>query len=258
KDDIENAINIKSDSIEKLVPIIVDNINGTIGAVMYPVFSRKQGDKVALKSMLRRSIKISSYLVFPMMMGMIICAEPIVRLVLGVQWLPCVPFLQGWCMCYALMPVHTANLQVYNALGRSDIFLYLEIIKKVLGVATLLITLPFGLEWMMFGRICNTLLAGVINAFPNIFIIKYKFSEQLLDLLPSFLITLTMGGMVYFCKFIPIHYLGILAIQVLMGMAIYIVLSVIFRLESFKYILDIIKKQLGKRKLGKGVTEDKK
>ena len=228
--------------------LVVDNVNGSIASVMYPVFSRLQGDKPALKSAVRRSIRISSYMVFPLMMGLAMCAEPVVRLVLGDKWMACVPFLQGWCFCYALMPVHVTNLQVYNALGRSDVFLALEIVKKVIGVSVLFVTLPFGLEWMMFGKMCTSIVSGFINAAPNVKILGYKVSEQLMDFLPSVCLSIVMGGFVFGVSFIPMHYIGVLVVQVLVGVIVYVGLSALFKLESFKYIVSNIKVVISKLK----------
>ena len=117
--------------------------------------------------MMRRAIsQVLSDL--PMMIGMAVVAEPLVRVVLTDKWLPAVPFLQVFCMSYALMPIHTANLQAINALGRSDIFLKLEIVKKITGLIILAISLPFGVYAIAMGQV----LSGIISTFINAFRIK--------------------------------------------------------------------------------------
>ena len=221
--------------------LIVDNINGSIGAVMYPVYATLQDDLPKLKSAVRRSIKTSAYLVFPLMAGLAVCAEPVVQLLLGDKWIFCVPFLQGWCFAYALMPIHTSNLQVYNALGRSDIFLILEIVKKVVGISFLFATLYFGLEWMMLGVMLSGISSGIINAAPNIKILKYSVKEQIFDLLPAAILSVFMGAVVFGVSYIPINYIGLLVIQVIVGMIIYTGLSWIFKIEAFNYLRSIIK-----------------
>lgn len=110
--------------------IIVSNINGSIQSVMLPVLSEEQDDKQRVKSMVRRSIVTSSFIVFPLMVGLAVIAESLVKIVLTDKWLPCVPFLRIFCFSYALWPIHTANIQAINALGRSEIILKLELIKK--------------------------------------------------------------------------------------------------------------------------------
>lgn len=228
--------------------LIVNNINGSINSVMYPVYSLKQNNLADLKSTVRRAMKTSSFVVFPMMVGLAVCAEPLVRLLLTDKWLFCVPFLQAWCIVYAFMPLHTTNLNVYNALGRSDIFLWLEIIKKIIGIITLFATLPFGLGWMMFGKILTSILGIFINALPNTKILKYSMKEQLVDILPSMLVALAMGGIVYCISLIPMHYVAILVVQILVGIILYVLLSRLFKLEPYLYCKQILIKAFRKIK----------
>lgn len=110
--------------------IIMSNINGPIQSVLLPAMSEVQDNKERVKEMTRRSIVTSTFIIFPMMVGMAAVAEPMVRLLLTDKWIACVPYLQISCITLALWPIHTANLQAINAIGRSDIFLKLEIIKK--------------------------------------------------------------------------------------------------------------------------------
>ena len=120
--------------------ILISNVNGSIQSVMLPALSKHQDDKLKMKSMMRRSIVTSSYLIFPICMGLATVAVPLISVLLTDKWLPCVPYLQAYCFVYAFWPVHTANLQAINAQGRSDLFLKLEIIKKTIGIVTLCIT----------------------------------------------------------------------------------------------------------------------
>ncbi len=228
--------------------LLIIDVNGTISTVMYPVMAKVQDDKKVLKSITSRSIKTSSYLVFPLMMGLAICAEPIVRLLLTDKWLLCVPFLQGWCFVYAWMPIHTANLQGYKAMGRSDVFLRLEVIKKIIGITILVVTLPFGLWAMMSGKFLSCIISGVINSFPNKRLLNYGYFEQLKDLLPGMLLSVFMGICVYLISLINLNYILLLVIQVISGVLIYVAGSIIFKIQSFNYILDIIKDMIKKRK----------
>lgn len=229
-----------------------EGINSAITSVMFPLYSRCQDNKAELKAILRRSTKLSAYLVFPMMMGLAVCAEPFVRILLGEKWLPCVPFLQGWCLCYAFMPLQATALQVYNALGRGSIFLGLETVKKLIGIGVLCATLPFGLPYMMLGRMLVSVLFLIINFFPNKKILGYSYKEQISDLLPTFLITCLMGAIIYPIIFIPIHYFLQLILQVFVGVAVYFAASLLFRQESFFYCFALVKKVfLSVRKKGK-------
>lgn len=115
---------------EQFPKLIVSNLGAAIQSVMLPVLSASQDEPERVKSMLRRAITVSSYLVLPMMAGLIAVARPMVLLLLGEKWLACVPFLQIMCVAYSFWPIHIANLQALNAMGRSDIFLKLEIVKR--------------------------------------------------------------------------------------------------------------------------------
>lgn len=228
---------------------LVTNINGSIGSVMFPVFSLQQNDLVQLKYSVRRSIQLSSFLVFPMMAGLAAVAKPLVLWLLTEKWLFCIPFLQAWCINFALMPIHTTNLQVYNSLGRSDIFLGLEIVKKVLGVGVLLITLPHGLKMMMVGTVCSGILCTFINAFPNAKVLGYPFHEQVMDLLPSFLLSLIMGAVVYGMGWALPAVRLLLPLQIIVGALLYWGESALFRLEPYRFCKGLL---LSKLKAQKG------
>lgn len=129
---------------DKFPKVIVTNINTSIDSVLLPTMSSAQDDRERVKNMTRRAIKTSTYVMAPLMMGMAFCAEPIVQLVLTDKWLPCVPYLRIFCITYMFWPIHTANLNAINAMGRSDWFLKLEIIKKIMGMTILLSTMWFG------------------------------------------------------------------------------------------------------------------
>ena len=113
---------------------VITNINTSIDSVLFPAMSSQQDDTERVRSMTRRSIKISSYIMWPLMMGLAFTATSIVSLVLTDKWLPCVPFLRIFCFVYVFFPIHTANLNAIKAMGRSDLFLKLEVIKKVIGL----------------------------------------------------------------------------------------------------------------------------
>lgn len=143
---------------------IVDNIDSSIDSVLLPSMSSAQDDSVRVKVMARRSIKISTYIMAPMMMGLAFCAVPIVKLVLTDKWLPCVPFLRIFCITYMFYPIHTANLNAIKAMGRSDYFLKLEIAKKIVGLGLLFSTMWFGVLAMAYSLLVNSVLSQGITA----------------------------------------------------------------------------------------------
>lgn len=222
--------------------LLVENINASIDSVLLPVLSAEQDHKEQVRNMTRRAIRISTYVMMPMMMGLAVCAEPLIRLLLTDKWLPCVPYLRIFCFSYAFYPLHTANLNAIKAMGRSDLFLKLEIIKKVFGVIILLVTLQYGVYVMALSLLFTSVMSQLINSWPNAKLLDYAYGHQLMDMLPAILLSLVMGAAVY-----PIQLFGwsdwvTLPVQVIAGVAVYILGSVIFRLDSFSYLLGIMKK----------------
>jgi len=179
--------------------------------------------------------------------GLAVTAEPIVRIVLTDKWLPCVPFLQIFCASYALWPIHTANLQAINALGRSDIFLKLEIIKKILGLSILGIAVFHGVYAMAFGTLIGGIIATFINAYPNLRLLNYSYKEQMKDIMPSLLLSLVMAAIVYNLRWLNMTDVALLTIQVCTGAIVYIGLARMMKLESYTYLVTTIKEILKKR-----------
>lgn len=221
--------------------LIVANIDGSIQSVMLPTLSAHQDDKGKVKSMVRRSIVTSTFIIMPMMVGLAIVAEPLVKILLTDKWLPSVPFLQIFCASFALMPIHTSNLQAINALGRSDIFLKLEIIKKVIALVILAISIPFGVYVMAWGGFLISILSTFIDAHPNLKLLNYSYREQLKDIMPSMLISLIMGIIVYSFKLLNVSISLLLLLQIIVGAIVYTVLAKLFKIESFDYLIITLK-----------------
>jgi O-antigen/teichoic acid export membrane protein len=234
---------------EQFPALIVTNINGSIQSVMFPALASQQDNRQRVKDMVRRSIVTSSFILFPMMVGLAVIAEPLVKILLTEKWLPCVPFLQISCVSYALWPIHTANLQAINALGRSDIFLKLEIIKKILGLAILGVTVFYGVYAIALGGIVSGLIATIINSYPNAKLLNYSYKEQWKDMMPSLLLSLFMGAMIYSVQLFGMIVWQTLIVQGFVGIILYVGMAKIFKLECFTYLLltckDILKNRKG-------------
>lgn len=231
---------------DKFPKVIVTNINASIDSVLLPSMSGEQDHAERVKSMTRRAIKTSTYIMAPLMMGLMFCAEPIVKLLLTDKWLPCVPYLRIFCFTYMFWPIHTANLNAIKAMGRSDLFLKLEIIKKIMGLTLLLVTMRISVMAMAYSLIVSGILSQIINSWPNWKLLDYNYIEQLRDILPSIIIATGMGICVYFIGFFPMPITITLLIQIIAGAAIYIGVSVILKLEEFEYLLGMIKSFLKK------------
>lgn len=231
---------------DKFPKIIVTNINTSIDSVLLPTLSSEQDNKARVKEMTRRAIKTSTYIMAPLMMGLAFCAKTVVELVLTQKWLPCVHFLQIFCITYMFYPVHTANLNAVKAMGRSDIFLKLEIIKKIVGMSLLLSTMWFGVMAMAYSLLVSCVLSQIINSWPNKRLLGYGYLEQLRDLIPGVILAVMMGICVYFIGYINLPNIIVLIIQVIVGATIYIVMSIVFKLESFLYLWNMVKTYLKK------------
>lgn len=230
----------------KLPGLIISNINGSILAVLLPALSFYQDDRPKVKSMVRRAIVTSSFVIFPMMAGLAIVTKPIVLILLTEKWLPAVPFIQLFCIAYALWPFHSANLQAINALGRSDIFLKLELIKFVIGLVILALTMPYGIYAIAVGGTFSGLTSMYVNAYPNKILLNYSFWQQLKDISPSLLLTLAMGAIVCCIKLIGLPLVPMLILQILAGVASYVLLAKLFKLECYTYLFETLKDMMKK------------
>lgn len=233
---------------KKFPNLIVTNINTSIDSVLLPAMSKEQDDMDRVKNMTRRSIMVSCYIMAPLMIGLACCASNIVVVVLTEKWLPCVFFLQIFCITYMFYPIHTANLNAIKAMGRSDLFLKMEIWKKVIGLILLLATLFISVKAMAYSLLVSTVFGLIINTWPNKKLLNYSFLEQMKDILPSILLAVGMGVSVYLMGVLNLPTLPLLLIQVICGVLIYVTGSAVFKLEPFIYLLGIIKPIIQKRR----------
>lgn len=230
---------------DKFPKLIVTNINTSIDSVLLPTMSNEQDNPVRVKEMTRRAIKTSTYIMAPLMIGLAFCAEPIVRLVLTDKWLPCVPYLRIFCVTYLFWPIHTANLNAINSMGRSDLFLKLEILKKIIGMILLLSTMWFGVMAMAYSLLISSFTSQLINTWPNRYLLKYSYIDQIKDILPNIVMALIMGGFVYFISYLNLPILVSLVVQILSGGIIYLILSILTKNDSFIYLINILKSRKG-------------
>lgn len=220
---------------------IVLSINSSIESVMLSALSAEQDIKEKVRFMTKRSVQLSSYIMWPIMIGICACAEPLVSFVFTDKWLPCVPYIRIFCIYYALYPIHTSNLNAIKAVGRSDLFLKLEIIKKVMNLAILFATMNFGVLAMAYGVLLEGVLSQIINAWPNRKLIGYSYAGQFKDIFSSVIIASLMGACVYAVSFLNLSSGLTLLIQIPLGMLVYVAISVIFKPESYRYLLDVVR-----------------
>ena len=189
------------------------NITGVLQSVTFPVLSTIQDDEARLSNAYTRFLRLSAFVVFPLMVGLAAVSDPFIRLVLTDKWEATIPFLQIICFSLMWYPIHAINLNLLQVKGRSDYFLKLEVIKKILGVAILCVTIPLGLTAMCYGRVFSSVVCLGINTYYTKKIIGYGFTQQMRDLMPILIHTLLMGAIV----FAVVHLLPTLWLQLIVG-----------------------------------------
>ena len=229
--------------------IITVNINGSISSVMLPALANEQENKQKLKEMMQKSIKLSSFLLFPMMFGLVAVAEPLVKIILTDKWLEAIPLMQLLCFSYALWPIHTINLQAISAMGRSDIFLKLEIIKKIIGIVALAISFKLGIKFMVMTKIITSIISTFINSYPNKKLLNYSYIQQLKDITGAVIMSFLMMIIVYLMNYIEINIYLLLVLQIIIGIIIYVGISYIFKNENLVYMITILKNKIQNRKV---------
>lgn len=222
--------------------LLVININTSIGSVMFPKMSKEQDDISKLKETTRQSIRFSSYVLSPMMFGLAAIATPFISFLLTDKWLFAVPFMQLYCIFYLAQPIHTANMQAIKALGRSDTFFKLEIIKKAIELITLLAVMKISVLAIVISATVLNWLFIFVNSYPNNKLLHYSVKEQIKDIFPPIAMGLVMAGVVLFCGKLELPQLSLMIIQVIVGVAVYVGLSFLLKNKEFTYLFNMIKR----------------
>lgn len=221
--------------------LAVENIVSSIRTVLFPTFSLHQDNLKTIKLMMKRSISIGVYLIAPMMIGMMAIAENLVVVLLTDTWIEAVPFFQIYCIVYLFRPIFATNLQSINGIGRSDIFMKMEIIKTVVYTIVLIISIPFGVYAIALSSIVSSIFSLFIYTYPNKKLIDFGLMDQIKSSLAPLLTSIGMGVVVYSLNYLNLNRLPILILQITVGIIVYTLLSVIFKLDSFYYLINIIK-----------------
>ncbi len=226
---------------QQLPTTIVNNINTSIDSVLFPAMSSQQDSRERVKSMTRRSIKVSSYIMWPLMLGLSFTATTIISLLMTDKWLGAVVYLRVFCITYAFYPIHTANLNAIKAMGRSDIYMKLEIMKKGFGLATMLVTMFISVKAMAYSLLLVSVVSQIINAWPNRKLLGYSYWEQIKDILPAIIVSLIACICIVPLNFMAIPKIIKLTVQVVIAASVYIGISKVFKMEAFRYICSTAK-----------------
>ncbi len=221
--------------------LVTSTINASVASVVFPLYSRNQDDRTKLKKMVRHTIMLDNFVIFPIMVGLAAVAEPLVNLVLTEKWLPIVPYLQLFCIVYGLYHIQSVNFQAIAAIGKSNIFLKYEIIKKIIGLILLIVTVPFGIKVIIYGQVVVAVASIVLNFKPNIVWLDYSIKEQLNDIWPYLLASGIMFVGIQAISLLELELIMKLFIEIIVGFSIYIIMALVLKLKGFKTFMDILK-----------------
>lgn len=225
------------------------NLNGIISRVTYPVLSNVQNDLITLKSVYQRILKSTMLITFVLMLGLAAVAKPLILTLIGEKWLPAVVYMQMLCLVGMFYPLHALNLNMLQVQGRSDLFLRLEIIKKILAIPIIILGVLFGIKIMIIGMMINSIIAYYLNSYWSGKNIGYSTREQIKDISPSFLLSFIMALCVFIAgSLLPVSNLLKLIIQILLGALIVIGLAEVFVVKDYLYMKNIVIEQLDSRR----------
>ena len=224
-------------------------IEPTVNSVLFPVLSKCNDDQAQMRRITRRILQVSTYIISPILIGLIVTARPLVIVLLTKKWLPCVIYLQVGCVANLFRCPQFINSCVIKASGNSGLLLKLDIIKKVIGLVILLAAIRLGVLWVAVSLIPVYLISMLVNIAPNRSILDYGYWDQFKDVGLNIIPAIIMGVCIYPIQFLKIHTVLLLIIQVVCGVALYLGLSVLMKNTSFYFALGYLKKHFAARKM---------
>ena len=224
--------------------IFSSNLTSIIQRVSYPVLSEIQDDKSRMVEGYRRIIKITMFVTVVIMFSMGAVAEPLLYCLIGPQWHEAATYLLLICISMSLYPLHAINLNMLQVQGRSDIFLILEIVKKVLAIGPICLGIFVNIYWMLVGTIVTGIIAFFLNSYYTGRDLNYTSWMQLRDVTPSYGIAFLVALSVYFLKYLHISNWIILSLQIVIGIVVFFVLNEHLGLEEYKSIKEIAKQNI--------------
>lgn len=226
-----------------LVQLPTQNLAVIVRRVIFPVFSSINDDRARIKRGMQKILSMLFFVNCPIVIGIAITSDSLVYVLLTDKWAQCIPYIRLFSISALLYPLHVINVNALLSIGRSDLTLKLEIIKKVLIVAAIVITYRWGIEAMIIGQICQSFIAYFINAYYTGRLFGYSYSAQIRDVLPYLLTSALMGICVYSLRFLPFNNLILLlCCQILIGAILYLTICYILRLTAFAEVAEIVRK----------------
>lgn len=226
--------------------LIMTNLNVSIESVLFPVLVRKKNNNDDIKKAVQMFIRGMSCLVWPIMLGIAAVGDELIEILFTKKWLFSVPYLRIFCICYAFQPIHTANLCAIKAIGRSDVFLKMEVIKKIVGVVIVFVAIKFGVLAVALSSIIYNFFAQFVNTYPNKMFIGYGYREQLKDIMPFASFALLMYFVLTLGMRFEINMYVSVVLQILTGVAVYSLCCLAFERDTIRYVWGVLKKLTNK------------
>lgn len=225
----------------KRIPDLINtNVGATLTAVLFPAMSLTD-DKEQIKQIRRKSLKMLEYVMFPLMIGMFAVADKMILVLFTDKWLFAVPYVRIACIDAIIAVFGTTLIQELKAIGRSDVTLKLELVKKPLFLITIFIAMQFNVLAVALTLIVNEIIAFIFNVYPVRKYIGFDFKMHFLDAVPSFFMSLAMAIVVYLIGHLITNDIICLLVQMIIGVIVYILLSIMLKNDNFLYIIKMVK-----------------
>lgn len=231
---------------DRIREIVIFQLVLSVQNVTFPALATLQDDKARLKLGFRNVNIVTTFILFPVIFFVAALAEPVFHLLLPEKWWLAAMYLQLMCLAGLLIPLHALNLNILQVKGRSDLFLRLEIIKKTILVVILFISFRFGVEGILIGQIVNSFLVMIPNSYFSELLIGYSAREQIRDIIPSLLLSALIGAVLYLTQeFFEVSNLLTLFFIGSIGLILYVILAIAFRVDAYSLVVSLIKSKLG-------------
>ena len=228
--------------------IFSSNLTSIVQRVSYPVLAEIQDDKERMVLGYRKVIKVTMFVTAVCMISLGAVSEPLIYTLIGTKWHEAATYLPLICISMSLYPLHAINLNILQVLGRSDIFLYLEILKKIVGIVPIVIGIFCGIYYMLLASILTGVISLYLNTWYTGKTLNYSFWKQLRDITPSYFTALVIAFAVYFLKYLSLPYYAVLMLQIIVGIVACITISEIFKFDEYKELKTIVIKVVNRKK----------
>lgn len=228
------------DKGDQFPSVLLHTIQSSFKTVLYPVMSKFQDDENSLLNVLRSSIKVCTFVVFPIMIGLALTADNFILFLLTDKWIDSVIYARIFCAVYVFYPIYSVSLQAIKAKGDSRSYLYIEILKKITGILCLIVSIPYGVKWIALSLVLSTFINYIINAISSKKILHYRYRDQIMDIIPNVANTIIMGITLLVVPSVSDSPFVNLLIQFLCGSFVYIAAAWLTKNEGARLVYEIV------------------